>query len=353
MKKPKKTHSRAKQQDRSRWFWPFFLFLSTFLPAFWVYYSLFAPVDLPEAGYALRIERGSNLNQVVDRLSQEGVLPSSLMVKLWLRLHPGYERIQPGLFKLSPPLSAVELVDRITKVEQANRLTVVEGMTFRSLLDQLAGRQDIQHELTGKSDQEVLQLVGADESHPEGLFAPDTYDIAPGDSDLSILKRLYRQQEKVLAEEWTARAADLPYRSPYEALIMASIVEKETGLAQERPQIAGVFVRRLQIGMRLQTDPTIIYGMGATYAGKIRKKDKERLTPYNTYRINGLPPTPIALPGRAAIHAALNPAAGDSLYFVARGDGSHVFSATYDAHRQSVQQFQINRVEGYRSTPSR
>lgn len=350
----KKTPPRvSKAAPQRHWLWPLGLFLLTFVPALWTYYSLFAPANLPAAGYRLEVERGTNLRQVTEKLTDEGVLPSAWMLRLWLKVHHGYEKIRPGVFTLTPPKSPVEIIETITKVEPTNRLTVVEGTTFHDLRDLLASRDDIHHDLQGQSDDQVLKALALSETHPEGLFAPDTYDVAPGDSDVAILKRLYQHQQDILSGEWEGRAPDLPYHGPYEALIMASIVEKETGAALERPQIAGVFVRRLQTGMRLQTDPTVIYGMGAAYKGNIHKEDLLRPTPYNTYRIDGLPPTPIALPGRAAIHAALHPAAGDSLYFVARGDGSHVFSATLDAHNRAVQQYQMKRVDGYRSAPAK
>ena len=186
-----------------------------------------------------------------------------------------------------------------------------------------------------------MLALGLTETHPEGLFAPDTYIFPPNETDVKILKRLYHQQQSILQKAWAGRAANLPYRSAYEALIMASIVEKETGNKIERAQIAGVFVRRLQVGMRLQTDPTVIYGMGDSYNGNIRKADLLTFTPYNTYRINGLPPTPIALPSKAAIEAALHPAESNAVYFVAKGDGSgtHNFTDNLAAHNQAVQAY--------------
>lgn len=348
----KHNRSRSRQGSRRRWFWPTLLFLATFLPAFWIYHALFSPLDIP-AGYRLQINRGDNLYQLLDRLEAEGILRSAALSKAWLRLHGRNVGIQPGEFALESPLSAVQLLERVTRPEQVrNRLTVIEGTTFRDLLAQLAARGDIKHTLAGKSPAEVLQAIGVTEAHPEGLFAPDTYDIGAADSDADILRRLYRHQQQILAEEWEQRAPGLPYASPYEALIMASIVEKETGVAHERAQIAGVFVRRLQRQMRLQTDPTVIYGMGENYQGKIGRKHLREATPYNTYRIDGLPPTPIALPGRAAIHAALHPAPGTALFFVARGDGSHVFSATLPEHNAAVKKYQLQRASGYRSFPA-
>jgi UPF0755 protein len=190
------------------------------------------------------------------------------------------------------------------------------------------------------SDAELLQAIGAEENHLEGLLFPDTYFYAPHTSDLDVLRRAYRLQHDKLLAAWETRAQGLPYRTPYEALIMASIVEKETGAAAERPRIAGVFINRLKLGMRLQTDPTVIYGLGDRFDGNLRRDDLQRDTPYNTYTRTGLPPTPIAMPSEAAIEAALNPAKTDALYFVARGDGTHVFSSTLEAHNRAVNRYQ-------------
>ncbi len=202
------------------------------------------------------------------------------------------------------------------------------------------------------TDDRIMEAMGAKGAHPEGRFFPDTYLFTSSETDLDLLRRAFERMEEVLAAEWQAKAENLPYDSPYDALIMASIVERETGAVHEREEVAGVFVRRLEKGMRLQTDPTVIYGMGEKYQGRITRKDLRTHTDYNTYRIDGLPPTPIALPGREAIHAALNPAEGDTLYFVARGDGTHKFSKTLAEHQKAVRAFQLNRRSDYRSSPA-
>jgi UPF0755 protein len=231
-------------------------------------------------------------------------------------------------------------------------VTLVEGRRFRDVVGELAEVSVLEHELTGLSDAEVMERVGIDEAHPEGWLFPDTYLVVRGSTDVALLRRAYERMQEVLAEEWANRSEDLPLATPYDALILASIIEKETGVAEERPAIAGVFVRRLQRGMRLQTDPTVIYGMDDAFDGDIRRADLRRETPYNTYVIDGLPPTPIALPGREAIHAALHPADGDSLYFVARGDGRHYFSATLDEHNCAVRHYQLDQPCGaLRETP--
>jgi UPF0755 protein len=220
------------------------------------------------------------------------------------------------------------------------KLTVVEGITFRELRALLASASELKPEAANLSVAELLKAVGASEPHPEGLFAPDTYVYDPGTSDLDVLRQAYRRQMKLLQEAWDARDPALPYKTPYEALLMASIVEKETGQPSERDQIAGVFVNRLKIGMLLQTDPTVIYGLGEKFDGNLRKRDLVTDTPYNSYTRAGLPPTPISLPGRASIEAALKPAKTNALYFVSRGDGTSQFSSTLGEHNRAVDKYQ-------------
>lgn len=329
------------------------LFLLGFLPAAFIYYALFVPRELPSAGYRLSVPRGQTAYQLGNRLAADGIVPSSLLTRLWLRMHPELTRPRPGVYLVQGRFSTAQLLSRLGHLEPVNRLRVVEGTTFKNLMQQLDARDDLVHELTGKSDAEVLEAIGVNRTYPEGLFAPDTYDIAPGDTDTFTLKRLYQQQQTVLQRAWEQRADNLPYRNPYEALIMASIIEKETGAAAERARIAGVFVRRMRMGMRLQTDPTVIYGLGAGYDGHLTHADLQHPTPYNTYVIDGLPPTPIALPGQAAINAALHPADGDALYFVAKGDGTHQFSATLKDQDAAIRAFQLHRATGYHSWPAR
>ena len=219
-------------------------------------------------------------------------------------------------------------------------MSVIEGWTFKQMRDALNANPDIIHDTVNLSDVEILQRIGAAEYQPEGLFFPDTYYFSAGSSDLRIFKRAYQTMQKRLQEAWLARAADLPLQTPYQALILASIVEKETGTPSDRAMIAGVFVNRLRKGMLLQTDPTVIYGMGDNYKGNIRKRDLLADTIYNTYTRPGLTPTPIALPGVAAMQAALHPAQTDALYFVSRGDGSSEFSSTLTAHNRAVDRYQ-------------
>jgi UPF0755 protein len=220
------------------------------------------------------------------------------------------------------------------------KLTIVEGLTFREMRALLAATPELKQDSGNMSPAQLLQAIGASQTHPEGLFAPDTYVYDPGSSDLEIWRQAYRAQMTALQDAWASRAPDLPYKTPYEALIMASIIEKETGQSSERGLIGGVFVNRLKRGMLLQTDPTIIYGLGERFDGNLRKRDLVTDGPYNTYTRPGLPPTPIALPGRAALAAALKPDATDALYFVARGDGTSQFSSTLEAHNRAVDKYQ-------------
>lgn len=335
-----------------KWGLPLLLFLPAFLASLWVYQGLFARLPLPEGGYRVEIAKGSNLVQLTERLQRDGIIPNAWLARAWLRVQPGDKQLYPGVWLLRPPhttTSALRLILQRNR-QGATRLTIVEGISYRNLRDLLAQRDDITPSgLEG--DAEVLAAIGAAETHPEGLFAPDTYEFTPGESDVAVLRHLYRRQQRILQEEWDRRSPGLPYANAYEALIMASIVEKETGVASERAQIAGVFVRRLRKGMRLQTDPTVIYGIGPRFDGNLRRADLLRTTPYNTYRVAGLPPTPIALPGRAAIHAALHPAPGDAIFFVARGDGSHEFTATLADHNRAVARYQKRKKADYRSAP--
>ncbi len=233
------------------------------------------------------------------------------------------------------------------------QVTLPEGITLPVALEILEREKKLEKTLAGPTDPQLLEMIKP-YSHPEGLFFPDTYQYVRGDTDWSILQRAHSAMIALLQDEWDQRGSSLPYQNPYEAAIMASIIERETGLPEEREQISGVFVRRLQQGIPLQTDPTVIYGLGAEFDGNLQRKhlldDKNS---YNTYRHLGLPPTPIALPGRGAIHAALHPDTGSSLYFVARGDGGHVFSDTLTEHNRAVREYQLHRRDDYTSTPEK
>ncbi len=310
------------------------------------------PVMLEEP-LLFNVPQGSSFIEVVGRLESKGLVSNRLWLRLYGRLEPGQTRIKAGEYEFVDGMSPRDMIGAMVSGDTKHwYVQFIEGWTFKDMRAALARAERLE-KVTGQwTTEQIMAAVGAEGEHPEGRFFPDTYAFTSSESDLDLLKRAFNRMETVLAEEWAAREEGLPYDTPYEALIMASIVERETGAPHERDQVAGVFVRRLQKGMRLQTDPTVIYGMGDSYQGRIGRKDLRTYTPYNTYRINGLPPTPIALPGRESIHAALHPDKGDALYFVARGDGTHKFSRTLSEHQKAVREFQLNRREDYRSSPA-
>jgi UPF0755 protein len=290
---------------------------------------------------------------VLNRLQADGVLHDALWLRLYWRFNLKGQPLHSGEYRLTPELSVRDMLGLWRRGEVVQySLTLVEGWNFRQVRAALERQSKLELTLTELSDAQLMARLGYPGVNPEGRFFPDTYRFVRGMSDLDLLKQAYVRLEQVLAEEWQARADGLPYKDPYDALIMASIIEKETGVPEERSQIAGVFIRRLRIGMRLQTDPTVIYGLGERYNGKLTYAHLREPTAYNTYVIDGMPPTPIAMVGREAINAALHPVAGKSLYFVARGDGSHVFSSTLKAHNRAVREYQLTRREGYRSSPA-
>ena len=252
--------------------------------------------------------------------------------------------LRSGEFELTPGMSGREMVARLSSDNIVTyRLTIPEGWTFAQMRRALAEAPKLEHRTQDMSDAEVMAALGHEDEHPEGRFFPDTYRYHKGMTDLALLERAYARMDNMLRDAWAGRSDDLPLETPYEALILASLIERETGVPNERRRIAGVFVRRLERGMRLQTDPTVIYGMGEDYDGNITRDDLRRETPYNTYVIDGLPPTPIAMPGEASLEAAVDPASGDALYFVSRGDGSHYFSSTLAEHNAAVRRYILNR----------
>ncbi|MFO7550578.1 MAG: endolytic transglycosylase MltG [Haliea sp.] len=311
-----------------------------------------APLNLPENGLVMMVQPGDSLRSVARRLHEQGVLPHPELLVAWARYHGLDARIRRGEYRLVPGLDAESLLDLLVSGQVIQyQVTLPEGIVLSRALAILAAEPTLEAVLDGTDDPRLLQLVAPHEA-PEGLFLPESYRYERGASDLDILRRAHDALQQALAAEWEQRAPDLPYASPYEALIMASIIERETGVPEEREEIAGVFVRRLELGMRLQTDPTIIYGLGEAFDGNLRRRHlRDAGNLFNTYRHGGLPPTPIALPGRAAIHAALQPAAGEALFFVARGDGTHEFNATLEGHERAVRKYQLQRRDDYRSTP--
>lgn len=314
--------------------------------------TLEQPVAI-DAPVLMTVESGTAFSQLARRMESEGYVDDALWLRLYGRLNPEQTRIKAGDYELQPGMTPIAMIDAMVEGKvKLWSVQFIEGRTFADMRAALAAEERLKKLTTDWTAEQVMEAVGAQGQHPEGWFYPDTYLFSSDESDLDILKRAYNRMVRVLDEEWQNREQGLPYDSPYEALIMASIVERETGVPHERQEVSGVFVRRLHKGMRLQTDPTVIYGMGDDYDGRIRTRDLRTYTPYNTYRISGLPPTPIAMPARAAIHAAMHPAEGDTLYFVARGDGSHTFSRTLAEHQRAVREFQLNRREDYRSSPA-
>lgn len=309
-------------------------------------------LELPHEGVTLDIQKGQSLNSVLTLLKQQGVLTSLWPAKVYAKLNNLGGQIKAGEFHLTSPLTLPSLFNYISENNQVTySVQFIEGLSYKDALSVLVKHEKITQSLKGVSDNELIKLLHLkDATHLEGLFYPDTYNFHKGDSDLTILKRANQRLNSILDDAWQQRQKGLPLESAYEALILASIIEKETGVPEERPEISGVFVRRLKQKMRLQTDPTVIYGLGDRYQGNITRKHLQQVTPYNTYRISGLPPTPIALVGRAAIHAALNPKAGKSLYFVAKGDGAHYFSETIQEHNKAVRKYQLKRRSDYRSS---
>ncbi|WP_416140315.1 endolytic transglycosylase MltG [Halomonas sp. HK25] len=303
-----------------------------------------APIAV-EASTLYEVPRGAGYNRVVADLAQRGIIQDDWAFRLLTRLEPeSVPRLRAGEFMLEPGMSGRELVallgsDRVVTYP----LTIPEGWTFRQMRDLLDNAPKLENRTAGLSDEEVMALLDREGVYPEGWFFPDTYRYHKGVSDLEILRQALTRMESILEEVWEERADDLTIESSYEALIMASLIERETGAPEERREIAGVFKRRMETGMRLQTDPTVIYGMGERYEGRITRADLREATPYNTYVIDGMPPTPIAMPGLASLAAAVDPLPGETLYFVSRGDGTHHFSRTLREHNNAVNRYIRNR----------
>ncbi|WP_435626729.1 endolytic transglycosylase MltG [Candidatus Ferrigenium straubiae] len=304
------------------------------------YYAL-RPLPLPATPFEFTLKQGSSLKGMARDMGQAGLLEQDWAFVWLARLLGKSGQLKAGKYALVHPVSPLELLNILDKgLVVQGQVSVIEGWTFRQLRAALDASPDVAHDTMNLTDSEILQRIGAAESHPEGLFFPDTYNFASGSSDLAIIKSAYQSMQRNLQEAWAAREPGLPLQTPYQALILASIVEKETGAPGDRGMIAGVFINRLRKGMLLQTDPTVIYGLGEKFDGNLRKRDLLADTAYNTYTRGGLTPTPIALPGRAALQATLHPAKTDALYFVARGDGSSQFSASLAEHNRAVNQYQ-------------
>lgn len=291
----------------------------------------------------VEIIKGDSFRKIIHKLRDQHLFMQPFWFKVIALEKRSVSKIKTGEYELATGATIPEILALLVSGKSKQySITFPEGRNFKEILRDIEKNPNLEHTLGDDMTYEaIMAKIGAPEKHPEGMFFPDTYFFEKRTTDVALLKRSYNKMQSVLQQEWTNKAEKLPYNTPYQALIMASIVEKETGQAAERPLIAGVFNRRLNQGMMLQTDPTVIYGMGDRYQGNIRAQDLHTETPYNTYKIKGLPPTPIAMPGREAIKAALHPdQSNNSLYFVARGDGTHVFSATLSEHNNAVNKFQ-------------
>lgn len=328
------------------------LFLATLLlavlaaggAAAWFYRFAHQPLPLPATPFEFVVKPGTSLKSLSRQLADAKLLPETQSLWVLGRITDQSGGIQAGSYRLESPISPLALLQKLNDGDVVRiSITFLEGTTFAEMRARLEKADNVKVTLKGLSDAEVLKRIGASEAHPEGLFFPDTYRFAAGTTDAELLKTSYQAMKKKLDEAWAQRDPDLPYRTPYEALKMASIIEKETGKAEERPLIGSVFINRLRIPMRLQTDPTVIYGMGENFDGNIRKRDLTTDTPYNTYTRDGLPPTPIAMPGWGSLLAAVKPAQSNKLYFVGKGDGSHHFSSSLDEHNRAVAKYQLGR----------
>lgn len=288
------------------------------------------------------VEPGSNLTRLLYQLKERGLVEKPRYLLWYARLLSDANKLHVGEYLITKDDTPLTLVEKFLSGKvKLYSITIIEGWSFFQMMQEIENNSALKHELKNLSDNQVMVKLGYENIHPEGRFMPDTYYFPKGTTDITLLQQAYSAMEKYLSKQWPQRDVGLPFKTPYDALTLASIVEKETGLASERKQIAGVFIRRLQVRMRLQTDPTVIYGMGKKFKGNIKRRDLKKDTPYNTYRHYGLPPTPIAMPSREAVDAALHPAHGEALYFVSKGDGSHYFSATLKEHNNAVIKYQL------------
>lgn len=309
--------------------------------AAWLAYYAHNELELGPVPLQISIKSGSSLRSAAQQMAKAGALSDPLRFEILARLLGESGNLKAGIYELDAPVTPLELLRKITEGDfTLAGITFVEGWTFRQMRKALDEHPAVRHDTRELSDADILRRLGGTETLPEGWFFPDTYYFSSGASDLAVLRRSHRLMQSHLAAQWEQRAGNLPFSTPYEALILASIVEKETGKQEDRTLVAAVFVNRLRKGMILQADPTVIYGMGEKFDGNIRKHDLTTDTPYNTYTRAGLPPTPIAMPGLAALAATLNPADSDVLYFVSRGDGTSYFSRTLAEHERAVTKYQ-------------
>ena len=337
-----------------RWFYGllFVVFTTISVGSLYVYDVLMQPNSIDDNS-VVTIAPGSALYPVLRDLARDGTITDARIAR-WYARAVGLEGIRAGEFEIPANSRLVDILRLLNSDAVLQyQVTLVEGHTTQSYINLLKQQPKLRSVINDWTPEQILAAIGATETHIEGLFAPETYTYTAGLTDIDILKLAYKHQTTILQEAWAQRAKDLPIKTPYEALVLASVIEKETGMASERRDIAGVFVRRLQQGIRLQSDPTTIYGIGPEFDGNLTTKHLRAVNEYNTYAMHGLPKTPIANPGAAAIAAALQPADGTTLYFVAKGDGSHQFSATLAEHNRAVLQYQRHgRRSDYQSSPT-
>lgn len=327
-----------------------FISISVAVGAGWLY-SIYKTPTLNAEPVVFEVQRGSHVRAVANQLANENIWSDADFLYGYARLTQ-QTALRAGEYEIPPGTTLPALLSLLQSGRTLQyQITFIEGWRFRDWRHLLSQLDNIEHTITDLTEEEVAQALELDHVLPEGLLYPDTYAYQRGATDLSILRQARDKMARVIAEEWEIRSETAVVKTPYEALILASIVEKETGAAWERGEIAGVFTRRINNRMRLETDPTVIYGLGEDFRGNLTRRHLNTTTPYNTYRVGGFPPTPIAMPGTDAIRAALNPEPGTSLFFVARGDGTHQFSDNYDDHRAAVRRYQFRRGSDYRSSP--
>jgi len=302
--------------------------------------SIFKEYPVTGQKQKLSISNGETYTGFIDQLAKEDKVSFPIILKLYRKIFI-HDTMKAGVYEVTKGMNVRQVLEMVSNIENAqmSRLLVIEGTTTKQLIQSLKKDPLVEKSVIQLPSGEMLKALNIPYDHPEGLFAPDTYFFDKGATDKQILTDLYQRQMKILDEAWEKRAPDLPYKNKYEALIMASIIEKETSVDSELRQVSGVFYRRLKLGMRLQTDPTVIYGMGDKYTGKISKQDLRTPSAYNTYTINGLPPTPIALPSKKAIEATMHPDNSENFYFVATGNGGHKFTANLNDHNRAVQEY--------------
>jgi UPF0755 protein len=322
----------------------FLAFFGTLAAAGYGAWYVMTPLAVTRLPVEIDIPPGTGFRATVDLVERSGIRVKRREFELLARALGRARTLKAGSYEIDEAVTPIELLDKLSRgdVTQAE-VRLIEGWTFAQFRDALNASPDLRHDTAKLDDTQLLAKIGAAETHPEGLFFPDTYLFGKGSSDLAVLRRAYRAMQQHLKTEWEAKADSLPYRSAYEALIMASIIEKETGRESERDQIGGALVNRLRIGMRLQVDPTVIYGLGSSFDGNLKKVHLLEDGPYNTYTRAGLPPTPIAMPGRASLRSAMHPAKTDALYYVSRGDGSSQFSRNLTDHNRAVNKYQLKR----------